>query len=87
MKKLLFFALLSCNLFAIDFLHDNYYVESDVIKISDIIEGSDNTILYKISEGRYTKRVKTKNLLLLLKKYGYKEYKADHAYVKYPDIH
>ena len=83
MKKLLFFALLSCNLFAIDFLHDNYYIKSDVIKISDIIEGSDNTILYKISEGRYTKRVKTKNLLLLLKKHGYKEYKADHAYVKF----
>ena len=83
MKKWFFLVLLSCNLFAIEFLHDNYHVETDTIKISDVTKSNDNTILYKILEGKYTKRVKAKDLLLLLKKHGYDQYKAEHAYVKF----
>jgi len=83
MKKLLLLILLSCTLFAMEILHDNYYVESDIIKISDITKNKDNTFLYKMLEGRYTKRVQAKDLLSLLKKHGYKSYKAEHAYVKF----
>ena len=83
MQKLLFLALLSWNLFSTEFLHDNYHVESNSIKLSDVVKDADDTILYKMLEGKHTKRVKAKDLLQLLQKNGYKEYKTKHTYVKF----
>ena len=76
--------LLALSLSANEFLNEDYYVKSDAIKLSDIVPNAQNdAVLYTIEQGRYTKRVKSEELIALLVKYGFKEYESKHSYVKF----
>ena len=84
LKYLLFFILFSLKLFSDAYLQESYYVKSDDIKLSDIVSNvKDDATLYSIQTGKYTKRVKSKELIALLKKHGFKEYDSKHHYVKF----
>jgi flagellar basal body P-ring formation protein FlgA len=84
LRYFLFLAFLALNLSANATLSEEYYVKSDAIKLSDIVPDVKNdAVLYAIEQGRYTKRVKSEELLVLLGKYGFKEYDSKHSYVKF----
>lgn len=80
---LLFLLLLSPTLFATQ-LQSNYFIQSDVVKLSDIIPNPKEEIeLFTINKHRHTKRVKTKELLKTLQKLGYKKVSAKHNYIQF----
>lgn len=65
-------------------LEKNYYIDSRDVKISDIVPTSKNDkILYSFTEGEHTKRVKSSQLLKLLKLNGVKKVSAKHAYIRF----
>jgi len=87
-KKITLFILLSSLIFASGFAHvklkSTYYIDSDDIYISHIIKDAPrNKKIYKISDGRYTKRIKSKELLKVLKENGYRGIVAETSYVKF----
>jgi len=82
--KIIFFILLSTILYANTTLKDTYYINSDEIYISHIIKNAtNNKQIYKIKPGKYTKRVKSKELIKLLKKNGYRNFTSNSNYVKF----
>ena len=84
LKYFILIFLVSFSLFAQEVLKENYYVNSQQIKISDVlINSQDDTLLYTILKTRHSKRVKSKNLMKLLQKYGYKGYTAKHPYIQF----
>ena len=84
LSKILFLSLITLSLYANKILKENYYVPSNDIKLSTLIPHiKDDIHLYSITDGRYTRRVKSKDLLKLLKQHGYKEYKAKSRYIKF----
>lgn len=84
LSKFIFFILLSSLLYAENIIQSTYYVNSDDIYLSSIIKDlSNDKQIYKIELGKYTKRVRTKELLKVLKKYGYKNFSAKSRYVKF----
>jgi len=87
-KKTALFILLTNFLFANNFAHiklqSTYYIDSDDIYISHIIKDAPrNKRIYKINEGRYTKRVKSQDLLKVLRENGYRGIEAETSYVKF----
>jgi len=75
---------LSINLYAATYLKSNYYIEKDVVMLSDIVKTpKTDKELYKINQDRYSKRVKAKELLKRLKSYGYKNYVSKHSYIQF----
>ena len=83
LKYLLLFSFIT-QLFATQQLSSHYYVNSTQIKLSDIINKvQTDTILYTIEEGRYSKRVKSKELINKLQTLGFREYSAPHGYIKF----
>lgn len=87
-NKLSLFILLSyaalANEFANITLQGTYYIDSNAIYISHIIKDAPrNKEIYKIDDGKYTKRVKSQDLLQLLKENGYRDIKAETSYVKF----
>ena len=84
LSKFVFFILLSSLLYAENIIQSTYHINSDDIYISNIIKNpSYDKQIYKIELGKYTKRVRTKELLKVLKKYGYKNFSAKSWYVKF----
>lgn len=84
LSKFIFFILLSSLLYAENIIQSTYYINSDDIYLSSIIKDpSNDKQIYKIELGKYTKRVRTKELLKVLKKYGYKNFSAKSRYVKF----
>jgi len=82
--RFIFFILLSTILYADYTLKDTYYINSDDIYISHIIKDAPRSKqIYKIESGKYTKRVKSKELVKTLKKYGYKNVNTKSRYVKF----
>jgi len=82
--KTLLLIFLSLHLFANTELQSNYYVDSKNIMLSDIVKNTKKgTLLFKIDANRYSKRVKAKKLLQILKKNGIDNYSAKHAYVQF----
>lgn len=82
--KFLLFLLLGCSLWAAQDLQSNYYTDSDSVMLSDIVKNPDKDLqLYTIQENKHTKRVKSDNLLKLLKKHGYTQYSAKNSYVQF----
>ncbi|WP_373002587.1 flagellar basal body P-ring formation chaperone FlgA [Sulfurimonas sp.] len=82
--KFIFFILLSAMLYANNTLRDTYYITSDDIYISHIIKDApNNKQIYKIELGKYTKRVKSKELIEILKKNGYRGYTSKSRYIKF----
>ena len=77
--------LFTCTLlFADKTFKSNYYIDTNQIKISDIIpQVKNDKKLFMIDGSRYTKRVKSKDLIKILQKSGYKGYTSKHRYVKF----
>ena len=82
--KILFFSLFSLSLYANAYLKDHYYVSSNEIRLSTLIPHiKDDFILYSITQGRYTRRIKSKELLNILKQHGYSNYLVKSRYIKF----
>ena len=84
MLKLFFLILISLSLWANTTLKRHYFVSSSDIKLCDITNNpKENNILFHIMQGRHTKRIKTSQLLEILKKNGHKEFVSRHAYTQF----
>lgn len=87
--KLLLFVFLAYSLGASEqikniYLQSNYFVKNDFVMLSDIVKKPTKDVqLYKINPNRHTKRVKAKEFLKNLKKYGYKNFVSKHNYVQF----
>lgn len=83
LKTLFFLVIVSLELFAAP-LKDIYYVNSNDINISQIVPDAKKDVnLFSIEQDRYTKRVKSKKVVKLLKQYGYGSYEASSRYIKF----
>ncbi len=83
-SKIVLFLLLVSFAHANYALKETYYVNTDDINLSVILPKTKHDIkLYSIEPNRYTKRVKTKELLKLLNQYGYNNFKAHSRFVKF----
>jgi flagella basal body P-ring formation protein FlgA len=79
---LLFF--ISCELFSSTNLKSEYYVYSDEIKLSSILPHVQKDVtLFTITEGRYTKRVSSKELIELLESLGHNDINSKSEYVQF----
>ena len=82
--KILVLIFLYINLHADNTLKNTYYVESRAINISSLISNVKNDFtIFTIEESRHTKRVRTKDLIKLLKEYGYKNYSFKRSYINF----
>ncbi len=76
--------LLTLGLHATIVLKNDYYIDSKNIYISTIVKDAPrNKIIYKIQKNRYTKRVKSKELIQILKENGYRDVVSKSRYVKF----
>ena len=77
------FLFISVQIFALT-LGDSYYVDSKNIKLQDIFpQASYDITLYQIETNRYTKKIKSRELIELLKEHGYKDLVASSRYVHF----
>ena len=84
MIKILLAILIYCTLYATQNLESKYFVSTSDIKLSDITHNQKDTqLLFTITDGRYSKKVKRSQLLHILQKYGYNDYTSHHAYIKF----
>lgn len=82
--KILFLFFISHELFASTNLQSDYYVYSDEIKLSAIFpQAQSDTTLFTITEGRHTKRIRSKELIELLKSYGYNDVNSKSEYIQF----
>lgn len=82
--KILLFLLFSLPLFAGVALKSEYYIPSNEISLSSIFpETSNNPLLYEITEGRYSKRIPSQELIDLLATHGYKNLKSNSEYIQF----
>lgn len=82
--KLLFIILLSLQLHADKILDSTYYIDSDDINISYIIPEIKNDIkLFKFDKRRYTKRIKSRELIQILNSYNLRGYSSSSRYIKF----
>jgi flagella basal body P-ring formation protein FlgA len=82
--KLSLLFLLAFNLYAQNILKKEYYIKEQNIMLSTIVpHPKDDLILYSITEGRYTKRVKSRELLSRLKSLGYDKFSSKSSYIKF----
>ena len=81
--RYLLFLFISVKVFALT-LGDSYYVDSKNIKLQDIIpHASYDVTLYKIEANRYTKKIKSRELIELLKEHGFRDLMASSRYVHF----
>ncbi len=85
MRKIFFlFLVLSTFVYAQVSLKDTYYITSDEINISVLDKSiKKDIILFNIEKNRYTKRVKSKELLKLLASHGYENFTAHSRFIKF----
>lgn len=84
LSKFIFFILLFTQLYADTTLNSTYYINSNDIYISTMIKNPPrNKLIYKIEPNRYTKRVKSKEMLQTLKEHGYRKISATSRYIKF----
>jgi len=82
--KFLLCIVLSFNLLAKESLQKNYYIDTDEIKLSTIVANPKSDVLFfKFEKNRYTKRVKSKDLIRLLKSHGYNNFNSKNRYIKF----
>jgi len=83
LSKIVFLLFISVELFSIT-LKDTYYVNSNHIKLLDIVpNASYDVTLYKIDDGRYTKRIKTKYVINMLKSHDISNIESSSRYIKF----
>jgi flagella basal body P-ring formation protein FlgA len=82
--KLSLFLLLSCSLFAAEYLQSNYFVKDNFVMLSDIVQNPKiDKKLFDIDKNKHTKRVKEKEILKTLLDNGYDNFSAKHSYVQF----
>ncbi|QOP45719.1 flagellar basal body P-ring formation chaperone FlgA [Sulfurimonas paralvinellae] len=65
-------------------LQQEYIIQTDTVKLSDIIKTpKKDYILFNINPAKHSKRVRSSELLSKLKLYGYKECMTKHAYIQF----
>jgi flagella basal body P-ring formation protein FlgA len=65
-------------------LNKEYFINSRDIKLSQIIpHAKKDVILFSLEEGKHTKRVKSKDLIKLLKNKGYDSYTSKSNYIQF----
>lgn len=81
--KILISLLLFLELHA-NFLEETYYIKSDDIYLSSILNDVQNDVLlFSLEQGRDKKRVTSKELLKLLNKHGYENFTESGKYVNF----
>jgi len=84
MKILFIFLFLFSSLFANVPLESYYLTKTKAIKLSSITKNPQDTqVICTIGIYKHSKKIKTKELLRLLKENGYKKYVAKHPYVNF----
>lgn len=86
--KIITIILLVSNLYSAQ-LQKNYFVKGDEIKLSTIIEdlpSAKDTVLFTLSNTKHIKRIKAKELIGILKKYGYNELSSSYPYIQFNKI-
>ncbi|MFT7004650.1 MAG: flagella basal body P-ring formation protein FlgA [Sulfurimonas sp.] len=83
LTKFILYILLSSALYANNALENTYFVDSNNIYISTIIEDAPKKLIYTIPTHDYTKKIKSKDLILTLKKHGYKGITSKSRYIKF----
>ena len=82
-KTIIFLLLFQTLLFSSELQHE-YIIQSDTVKLSDIIKNpKKDYILFNINPARHSKRVKSSKLIKKLKNYGYNDFHTKHAYVQF----
>ncbi|MBU0721570.1 flagellar basal body P-ring formation chaperone FlgA [bacterium] len=84
LTKLLFIILITLSLHSKDQLEKIYFIDSNDINISSISQNYKNEIrLFSLDKNRYTKKIKSKELIEILKSHGYNSFTAKSRYVKF----
>ena len=84
LAKILVLILISINLYAGNALSSTYYVNSRSINLSSITSDTKNDLnIFTIEKSRFSKRVKTKDLIKLLETLGYKNYSSKSNYINF----
>ena len=79
--KILLIFLFSFEVLAIT-LNSTYYIDSRNIKLQDILPRAPYDVtLFKIEQKRYTKRVKSKEVIALLQQHGFKDILSSSSYI------
>ncbi len=82
--KIILLLLISIGLSADIYLERNYYVQSKEIMLSDIVKTAQEDVkLFSIDNNRYSKRVKSNEILQILKSHGLKKYRSKHVYIQF----
>ncbi len=82
--KIFLLALIYINANAQSTLNETYYLDTKTIRLSSIVPHvQDDIELFKIDADRYSKRIKTKDLLKILKKHGYSDYDSKDSYTNF----
>jgi len=82
--KLILIITLISQLYATKIINSIYYIDSNQIMLSDIVKNKENDILlFKILKNRYSKKVRSVDLIRILKKYGYNSYTAKSRFVSF----
>jgi|FLOH01.1.fsa_nt_gi flagellar basal body P-ring formation protein FlgA len=82
--KIFFFIVIFLELLFGNTLNKDYYVNSNDINLSQIIPHvNSDAVLFSFEQGKYTKRVKSKDLIKDLKSYGYGTYTSKSNYIKF----
>lgn len=82
--KLLILIIISVNLYANNILKKTYYIDSRIINLSVITSNTEDIHnLFNIQKNRHTKRVKAKELINLLERYGYSDYSFKSNYINF----
>jgi len=84
--KILLFLLFPLLLFSNEFLKNNYYIKNNSVMLSDIvpIANQNDKKIFQIPDDRHTLRIRTKDILSILNKNGYKNYSSEHnGYIQF----
>ncbi len=85
MKLLLTLLLfIGTNIFANTELQSNYFLSHNYVNLSDIVSNPKNDAkLFSIEKSRHSKRVKSHELVQILRTYGYQNYTSKHSYIQF----
>ena len=82
--KILLLLFISVCLFSDVYLKSNYNVEDKEIMLSTLVkETKEDVQLFSIDKSRYSKRVKSKDVIKILQSHGIKDYKSKHPYIQF----
>ena len=82
--KYILLIIVSMQIYASNTLNNVYYLDQNTVQLSNIIPSSDSdVILFKIENGRHSKKVNSKELIKILKKHGYENYAYKNRYINF----